>query len=231
MTARPRSSANLDAPNFGALAVKPPDAPPLSGELLAPGMRVGLFGGSFNPVHAGHLHVAREAMRRLGLHRIWWMVSPQNPLKSSKETDDYWRRMAAVWQIADRPGFVVSDIERRLETPYTSATVTALKTRYPRVNFVWVMGADNLAGLHRWNEWRKLMEAVPVAVIARPGDRPSDALRARLGPAAQIYRHARVDQSEASALALMKPPAWTYITAPLHPHSSTALRAARKQRR
>lgn len=210
-----------DVPDYGALARKAPDAAPLRSEALAPGMRVGLFGGSFNPVHDGHLHVAREARRRLGLDRVWWMVSPQNPLKDSVETDAYWRRMAAVWEAADAPGYVVSDVERRLGTAYTSATVAALVARHPGVRFVWIMGADNLAGFHRWRGWTRIMETVPVAVVARPGD----ALRARLGPAARRYATARVDQRQAVALVEMAAPAWLYLTARLHPASSTEIRS------
>jgi nicotinate-nucleotide adenylyltransferase len=184
-------------------------------------MRIGLFGGSFNPVHPGHLHVAREARRRLGLDRVWWLVSPQNPLKGADETADYEQRFAAVEAIASAPGFVVSDLERRLGSRYTAETIAALRTRYPRVRFVWIMGADNLAGFHAWRDWAVIMKTVPVAVIARPGR----ALQARSSPAAQRFRDARVDPVHAPALVEMRPPAWVYLTARLNPASSTALRA------
>jgi nicotinate-nucleotide adenylyltransferase len=184
-------------------------------------MRIGLFGGSFNPVHEGHLHVAREAKRRLGLDRVWWLVSPQNPLKGADETEDYERRLAAVAAAADDPGFVVSDLERRLGSPYTADTIAALKTRHPRTRFVWIMGADNLASFHRWRDWIAIMRGIPIAVIARP-DR---ALAARSSPAAQRFRNARVNSVHATALVEMRPPAWIYLTARLHPASSSALRA------
>jgi len=197
----------------------------MRGELLYPGMRVGLFGGSFNPAHAGHLHVAREAKKRLGLDRVWWMVSPQNPLKDTAQTDAYWRRMADVWALADDPDFVVTDVERRLGTSFTQATVSALVTRHPGVRFVWVMGADNLQGFHRWRGWSSIMNTLPVAVVARPGD----ALRARLGVAARRFANARVDQAHARALVAMQAPAWLYLTTKLHPASSTELRTQRER--
>ncbi len=212
---------SLRLPRFGALVRGGPDAPPLRSEMVAPGMRIGLFGGSFNPVHEGHLHAAREAGRRLGLDRVWWLVSPQNPLKSVAETEDHARRLDAVRAVADAPGFVVSDVERRLGSVYTVDTIAALRMRHPRVRFAWIMGADNLAGFHRWRDWTAIMRMVPVAVIARPGE----ALRARSSPAAQRFRDARVDPAHASVLLEMRPPAWLYLTARLNPASSSALRA------
>jgi nicotinate-nucleotide adenylyltransferase len=206
---------------FGALVRKAPDAPPLRSELALPGMRIGLFGGSFNPVHDGHVHVAREAKRRLGLDRVWWLVSPQNPLKDAHETEDYDRRLAAVRAAADAPGFVVSDLERRMGVRYSVEVVAALRARHPRVRFAWIMGADNLASFHRWRDWTGIMAMVPVAVVARPGD----ALHARSSLAAQRFRDARVDPAHASVLVEMRPPAWLYLTARLNPASSSELRA------
>jgi nicotinate-nucleotide adenylyltransferase len=183
-------------------------------------MRVGLFGGTFDPPHEGHLHAATTAMRRLGLHRVWWLVSPQNPLKTRK-ADDFGRRLEAVAQLAARPGMVVSDIETRLGTNRTVDLLRVLKARHPKVHFVWIMGADNLASIHRWGHWQEIFASVPIAVVARP----TDAIRARLSPAAQVYGRQRRREEEAQALALQKPPAWTYLTERLYPHSSTALRA------
>lgn len=191
-------------------------------EALSPGMRVGLFGGTFDPPHKGHVHVATTAMRRLGLDRIWWLVSPQNPLKS-RQADDLDRRMRAVAALADRPGMVVSDIEARLGINRTMDLLTVLRARHPDIHFVWIMGADNLATIHRWGHWREIFASIPIAVIARP----TDAIRARLSPAAQIYSRSRWPETQSRALPYQAAPAWTYLTERLHPQSSTALRALR----
>ncbi|WP_300542510.1 nicotinate-nucleotide adenylyltransferase [Maricaulis sp.] len=199
--------------------LKPAPAPPLKSEAVKPGMRIGLFGGTFDPPHAGHLHAARTAMRRLRLDRVWWLVSPQNPLKA-RQAGDLARRMDAVRDLARDPGMVISDIEARLGTNRTIDLLGALKARHRDVHFVWMMGADNLAGIHRWADWQGIFSSVPVAVIARP----TDAVRARLSPAAQVFSASRVSESQARSLAGRPAPAWTYLTARLHPHSSTALR-------
>ncbi|WP_198928880.1 nicotinate-nucleotide adenylyltransferase [Maricaulis sp. W15] len=183
-------------------------------------MRIGLFGGSFDPPHAGHLHVARTALRRLGLNQVWWLVSPQNPLKTSP-SGDFQRRFNAVRTLATQPGMHITDIESRLGTTRTIDLLTHLKTRHPGVHFVWLMGADNLAGIHRWAHWPQIFRSVPVAVIARP----QDAVRARLSRAATQFATSRIRESEAAALPLQSAPAWTYLTERLHSHSSTALRA------
>jgi nicotinate-nucleotide adenylyltransferase len=196
--------------------------PPLKSEALAPGLRIGLFGGTFDPPHAGHLHVARTAKRCLGLDRIWWLVSPQNPLKS-RQASDLERRMGLVSELARDPGMVVSDIEARLGTTRTIDLMHHLKEFRPAVKFVWIMGADNLASIHRWAHWRGVFESFPVAVVSRP----TDAVRARLSPAARIYANHRLPQSAGLALADRTAPAWMYLTARLHPHSSTALRKQR----
>ncbi|WP_241762255.1 nicotinate-nucleotide adenylyltransferase [Euryhalocaulis caribicus] len=214
-------SHRLRRPSIAPMTHGAPGGPPLRSELLYPGMSVGLFGGSFNPAHAGHLHVARTAMRRLQLDRVWFLVSPQNPLKDASETDRYWRRAAGVWALGDYPRMTVSDVERRLGAAYSMETVLALSRRWPEVNFVWLMGSDNLAGFHRWRGWQTIMETLPVAVIARRGT----ATGARLGRAARQYANHRVPEQGAKNLALMRAPAWTYLTAPLHPQSSSAIRA------
>jgi len=184
-------------------------------------MRVGLFGGSFNPAHDGHLHVARTAMNAMRLDRVWFLVSPQNPLKDPAETDAYWRRAASVWALGDHPRFVVSDIERRIGSAYTADTLATLTARWPGVRFVWIMGADSLAGFHRWQNWEDILRLVPVAVIARRGI----ALKGRLGRAAMRFPGARIDASDAAILPECDPPAWTYLTAPLHPQASREIRA------
>ena len=188
---------------------------------LEPGMRVGLFGGSFNPAHDGHAHVAETARRRLGLDRVIWLVSPQNPLKSRRETASLETRLAGARGQARGPSMIVTDAESRIGSQFTLDTLRVLKARYPKVRFVWVMGADNLVGFHRWRGWAQIMRSVPVAVVARPGL----SLKGRAGPVARRFAHARLPASHASRLALTAPPAWVYLTAPFNFASSTALRA------
>lgn len=183
-------------------------------------MRVGLFGGSFDPAHEGHAHVAETAMRRLGLDRVVWLVSPGNPLKpwAPAELD---RRMASARRMAQGRRMQVSDAEARLGVRYTIDTLRALKARYPGVRFVWIMGADSLAGFHRWRGWTELMQEAPMAIIARPGS----AIRSRLAPAARRFAHVRLPSGSAKGLARTRPPVWTFLRAPWNYASSTALRA------
>jgi nicotinate-nucleotide adenylyltransferase len=188
---------------------------------LQPGQRVGLFGGSFNPAHDGHAHVAQTALRRLRLDRVIWLVSPQNPLKSSRETASLAERMASARGEASGPGMIVSDAETRIGSVYTIDTLRALKARFPGVKFVWIMGADNLQSLHRWRGWLQILREVPVAVIARPGAE----VKSRSAPAARRFAYARLSSREAPRLADHAPPAWLYLRAPLNFASSTALRA------
>lgn len=192
------------------------------GEFLAPGMKVGLLGGSFNPPHEGHLHISRMALAALGLDRLWWLVSPQNPLKErAPALDD---RVKAARALARHPRIAVTDIERRLRTRYTIDIVRALKTRHPDVRFVWIMGADNLIELPRWRRWRELTAEIPIAVYPRPGY----TLKARLAPALTLYRHARLDASDASLLPYAEPPAILFLEGPQHPASSTEKRTAKR---
>ena len=186
-------------------------------------MRVGLYGGSFDPVHAGHRHVAATALKQIGLDRVVWLVSPGNPLKPAAGSD-LRRRMGEARAMAGGPRMIVSDAEARLGVRYTIDTVRALKARYRGVRFVWIMGADSLLTFHRWRGWIQLMREVPIAVISRPGS----AIRSRLAPAARRFTHARLPPSKARALPRAAPPAWIFLTAPWNPASSTALRAARR---
>ena len=191
---------------------------------LEPGMRVGLYGGSFNPAHAGHAHVALTALKRLGLDRVVWLVSPQNPLKPAKGTASLERRLASARRQA-RGGraMIVTDAEERLGSRYTIDTARAFKARFPGVRFVWIMGADNLSVFHRWRGWTQIFQEIPVAVVARPGE----TLKSRLSPAARRFPGARVASRAASTLADRAPPAWIYLRAPLNHASSTAVRAAK----
>ena len=193
---------------------------------LSPGMTVGLFGGSFNPAHDGHAHVAETAMQRLDLDRVVWLVSPQNPLKSSSETAPLEARMASARVYARGPHMIVSDVETRMGTTWTVDTVRALQARHPGVHFVWLMGSDNLETFHRWRGWTDIMRMMPVAVVARPGSM----LESRSAPAARRFAGHRISATEARLLPRMTAPAWTYLTAPLNPSSSTALRAKQNPR-
>lgn len=198
---------------------------------LQPGLKVGLFGGSFNPAHDGHSHVAETALRRLDLDRVVWLVSPQNPLKASADTAPLAERIAsaraAASQAAAGPSMVVSDVESRIGTRRTIDTLRALVARHPGVRFVWLMGSDNLASFHRWRGWTDIMRLMPVAVIARPGSE----LDSRTAPAAARFAAARVPSQRARLLPYLEAPAWTLLNAPLNHLSSTALRAAAKANR
>jgi nicotinate-nucleotide adenylyltransferase len=187
---------------------------------LAPGMRVGLYGGSFNPAHAGHRHVSDKARKRLRLDRMIWLVSPQNPTKR-EPTQPLADRMAKARAVAGR-SVVVSDAETRLGVVYTVDTIRALKARYPSVRFVWIMGADNLASFHLWRGWRDIARLIPIAVAPRPGF----GVRTRLSPLARRFPHARRPLGSGARLPRAQAPAWLDLGGPLNPMSSSALRAA-----
>ena len=195
---------------------------------LQPGMKVGIFGGSFNPAHDGHAHVAETALRRLDLDRVVWLVSPQNPLKDPRDSAPLAERMASARAVAARavsgPAMIVSDVESRIGTRWTIDTLRALTARHPGVRFVWLIGSDNLATFHRWRGWTDIMRLMPVAVIARPGSE----LDSRTAPAAARFASARVPSSRARLLPHLRAPAWSLLNAPLNHRSSTALRAAAK---
>ncbi|MBX3499103.1 MAG: nicotinate-nucleotide adenylyltransferase [Alphaproteobacteria bacterium] len=183
--------------------------------------RIGLLGGSFNPAHEGHVHVSLEALKRLGLDEVWWLVSPQNPLKAATDMAGLDRRMARARAIAAAHRRLrVTDLERALGTRYTIDTVRALRRHHPRARFVWLMGADNLKQLPRWKDWAALVEAVPIAVIDRPGFAPA----ALSGAPAHRYAGARLRPGAARSLADRAPPAWTFLYTRLNPLSATALR-------
>lgn len=187
---------------------------------LQPGMTVGLFGGSFNPPHEGHLLVAKLALQRLGLDQLWWLVTPGNPLKSGNGLAPLAERLALSDSMAGDPRIRVTAIERTLGTAYTARTIRHIIRRNPAVHFVWIMGADNLGDFHRWQEWRRIAATVPIAVI----DRPGATLTYLSSKAARTLDRARVPERAARALPRMKPPAWTFIHGPRSAVSSTALR-------
>ncbi|MHA1537326.1 MAG: nicotinate-nucleotide adenylyltransferase [Alphaproteobacteria bacterium] len=188
-------------------------------------LRIGLLGGSFNPAHSGHLLLSLEALRRLELDRIWWLVSPQNPLKPTDGMAPFAQRLAAAQDLARHPRLVVSDIEARLGTRRTANTLARLTGRFPRNHFVWLMGADNLVQISRWSRWREIFERVPVAVFARP----SYSLPALAGAAAARYRRQRVPESSASILADLPAPAWVFCRMRLDPTSASTIRSRRRR--
>jgi len=189
-------------------------------------MRIGLFGGSFDPPHEGHVHVTKWALKAFGLDRVWWLVSPGNPLKPDAPAD-LDRRLAAARAIMRRPRVEVTGIEARLGTRTTAGTLAALRPRYPGVRFVWLMGADNLAGFHRWDRWEEILGAVPVGVLARPGQQ----LAAGLSPAARAFARWRLPASQARVLPFCDPPAWALVPGRMLDLSSTELRALGTWRR
>lgn len=188
--------------------------------LARAGQTIGLFGGSFDPAHPGHLHVSREALKRFGLDRVWWLVSPGNPLKAHGPAP-LAQRLAVARALVDHPRIIVTDIEARIGTRYTAQTIAALQALYPGVRFVWLMGADNLAQFHRWQDWQEIMGRVAVGVLARPGSR----IAARTAKAASIYRHAKLPAEAAHLLAHARPPAWCFVNLPMIDASSSAIRA------
>lgn len=187
-------------------------------------LSIGLFGGSFNPAHNGHMHVAKTAMRALELDQIWWMVSPQNPLKPQQPS--YESRVATVEALGLPYAMKISHMETIFGTQYTIDTLTKAKATWPKTNFVFLMGADNLLQLPKWRQWKKIMETMPIAVIARPGKNYA-AIRSRLGKAAQIYKAYRLPESQADILKHCQAPAWSYLTPPMNSQSSSAIRAQR----
>lgn len=185
-----------------------------------PGQAVGLLGGSFDPPHAGHVHITRQALRRFGLDRVWWLVSPGNPLKSQGPAP-IGRRVRAASEMMRHPRVEVTDIEARIGTRYTAQTLAELHRLYPGVRFVWLMGADNLASFHKWERWRRIFDTVAIGVLARPGGRTA----ARCSIAAAHYRNAQLTGREGRLLPKRQPPCWCFVNVPMVNLSSTEIRA------
>ncbi|MGF1649129.1 MAG: nicotinate-nucleotide adenylyltransferase [Hyphomicrobiaceae bacterium] len=203
--------------SFGSIAARPP--------LCAPGQRIGLLGGSFNPPHAAHVMISETALKRLGLDTVWWIVTPGNPLKDHDDLEQQEARIAASVAIVGRRPIRITGFESALPSAYTAATLDFLRRRYPRVRFVWLMGADNLRNFHRWQDWRGIAQSVPIAII----DRPTHRFRALASPAAGALRAHFVPERTARALAVQTPPAWTFLTGRLSPLSSTMIRKAERR--
>lgn len=184
------------------------------------GARIGLFGGSFNPPHEGHLNVCDLAIKRLKLDQIWWIVTPGNPLKDTSQLPDLVHRLQLCNEIIVHPRIKVTAFEAAFKIRHTADTVRLVKKIRPRHKFVWLMGADNLAGFHHWQDWREIAAMLPIAVI----DRPGSTLSYRSARAALALSRYRVDEEDAGLLAGMKPPVWTFVHGPRSSLSSTALR-------
>jgi nicotinate-nucleotide adenylyltransferase len=224
---------NRESPPTDAAAARPAprnrqvgswrDTSRLALPIHAPGMRIGLFGGTFDPPHAAHRAASLLALKRIGLDRVWWLVTPGNPLKDTSGLAPLSARTVAARALAHHPRIDVSDLEARLGTRYTYQTINYLLRACPQVHFVWIMGADNLRSFHRWQRWRGIAGLVPIAVVDRLG--PS--LYATASAAGQALAYARIPEWAAKCLPERRPPVWIYLHGLKSPLSSTALRAAR----
>lgn len=222
---RIQSPGALEWTKSSAEMMLPTDPTMTSHPMLPPvcsGQRIGLMGGSFNPPHEGHAVCALTAIRRLKLDQLWWMVTPGNPLKTGAKLPSLQERMAESQKLVTHPRITVTGFEASLGTSYTYATVRYLTRRLSGVHLVWVMGADNLAGFHRWQRWRDIAAMVPIAIVDRPGWRH----RALASPAAANLARFRVPEIAAPLVPLMDPPAWVFLSTRLSSASSTALRIA-----
>jgi nicotinate-nucleotide adenylyltransferase len=184
------------------------------------GMRVGLLGGSFNPPHAAHRAISLFALKRLKLDRVWWLLTPGNPLKDTGRLHELSERAAAARKVADDPRIDISCLEAVIGTRYTVDAVIHLRRRVSGVHFVWIMGADNLAQFHRWKDWRRIAAELPIAVI----DRPPQSFRALAAPAAQALARYRMPENQATRLTDQQAPAWVFLTGMKLTMSSTGLR-------
>ncbi len=207
--------AHLTTKSFGSLAVRVPSA--------AAGQRIGLLGGSFNPPHRAHVAISEAVMKRLGLDEVWWIVTPGNPLKAHGDLAPLAERLDACRRLVTNPRIKITAFEADLGSTATVVTLSFLKRRFQGVHFVWVMGGDNLAGFHRWAQWREIAGLMPFVVA----DRPQWRLRALSAPAARALARFRLPDGEARSLALKKAPAWLYLTLRLSPESSTRIRTGK----
>ncbi len=183
-----------------------------------------MLGGSFNPAHAGHRHVSLEALKRLDLDEVWWLIAPQNPLKPVKGMASLSDRLKGARALAGHPRIKVTDLEARLGTRFTADTLSELRRRFPRARFVWLMGADNLTQIRRWDRWKDVFRLAPIAVFARP----TYCLRALAELAAQRFKRQRRRLRNVRCLADARAPAWAFLTTRLDASSATALRSHRR---
>ncbi len=181
-----------------------------------------MLGGSFNPAHQGHAHIAQALRARLRLHQVWLLVSPGNPLKPARGMAPFAQRLASARAIATPPAIIATNLESALGTRFSVDTARRLRQRFPRAHFVWLMGADVWAELPRWRRWRRFAATLPIAIHARPGANRA----ARAGAASQTLRAARLPARAATRLPTAAPPAWAFLDLPPSAISATALRAA-----
>ena len=181
---------------------------------------IGLLGGSFNPPHVGHVHITHQALRAFGFNKIWWLVTPGNPLKTKRPVSIE-MRVKECKRINQSPKVVISDIENDLNSYFTADTLRKLFLVYPNIRFVWLMGADNLTNFHKWDKWTWIMENIPVGVLARPGEQ----IKAGSSKTAFRYRKYRIKPSQAAAMPFIQPPAWALICGPMQDVSSTEIRS------
>jgi nicotinate-nucleotide adenylyltransferase len=183
--------------------------------------RIGLLGGSFNPAHEGHRYISLLALKRLRLDEVWWVLTPQNPLKNARDTAPFEERLKAANRVARHPRIRVTDIERRLGTAHTADTLALLLPRFPKCRFVWLMGADNLVQVSEWKDWRRIFRLVPIAVFSRP---PYSKL-ALVARSARVFAENRVAESQARSIPTMSSPAWVFLHTRPHAASATRIRA------
>jgi len=189
------------------------------------GQKIGLFGGSFNPPHEGHLNLCDLSLKRLELDQIWWMVTPGNPLKDTSELAPLEERIKKCRAMISHPRIKVTAFEAKYKVRFTADTLRIVQRLRPRNDFVWLMGADNLADFHRWQDWREIANMMPIAVI----DRPGSTLSYHSSQASIALSQYRIDEADAPLLSHMKPPAWTFLHGPRSSLSSTQLRAEQKR--
>jgi nicotinate-nucleotide adenylyltransferase len=184
------------------------------------GRKIGLLGGSFNPAHQGHVMISQQALCHLGLDEVWWLVSPQNPLKSARDMAPEATRMAQAGHIARHPKIRIADIEQQFGTRYTAQTLEQLRLSCPQTNFVWLMGADNVTQLPQWRDWTSILNTVPIAIFGRP----DYSLGAMTSMVAKRYGQYRLNANQAQTLVSCAPPAWTFIHHRHDPISATLIR-------
>jgi nicotinate-nucleotide adenylyltransferase len=188
-------------------------------------MRIGLFGGSFDPTHRGHVTASETARHRLELDRVWWLATPGNPLKASPPSQDLATRIEEANALTKGRRISVTGVEKDIGSRYTADTIVWLSRRLKSVALVWIMGADNLAGFHRWQDWRRIVDTVPFAVV----DRPGSTMAALASPAARQLQKSRIPERFAAELATMRPPTWVFIHGPRIALSSTEMRKRRSR--